>query len=401
MKPTVLSLLTLGLLMALAPFSIDTYLPAFPVMAQQLHTTVSAVAYSLTSFFLGLAVGQLLCGPLLDRFGRKKPLLAGLFLYSLAAVACAYVTEVHWLIGLRFVLAVGGCVGMVASRAMVRDLYQPQEIAGILSTLLLILGISPILAPTVGRLILELAGWRAIFLSMAFLSLSLMVLMVRTLPESKPADASISLRPRQILNEYIQVLSSSVFSVHALVAGLASAGLFSFIAGSPQILMDTYHFSQADFSYAFGFCAGGLVLGSQINRFAHQWKTTPELLRIAGRLQAGFALLLGLLGILDLLTAPLLLLLVFSYLLFHGFINPNATTLALLPFRQNAGSASALAGCLQMILGASFSALVSYFSDGSLLPMIIPMVLASWSGLGLQQLVVHHHASKALEGLPT
>src|SRR5919112_465546 len=166
-KTRSLFIFILGLLSAIGPFSIDMYLPGFPAIAANLHTTVDRVAYSLSSFFVGICLGQLLCGPLLDRFGRKKPLCIGLVLYILASIGCSLSKSVEVLIAFRFLQALGGCVGMVATNAIVRDVFPVDENAKIFSLLILILGVSPILAPTLGSYIIAAWGWEPVFIILA------------------------------------------------------------------------------------------------------------------------------------------------------------------------------------------------------------------------------------------
>ena len=163
-------ILILGLLSAIGPFSIDMYLPGFPAIAKDLNTSIENVAYSLSSFFIGVCIGQVLCGPLLDRYGRKMPLYAGLILYIIATIGCVFTTSVEVLIALRFLQAVGGCVGMVAPRAIIRDLFPLDESAKIFSYMILILGVSPIIAPTAGSYIITHSGWHAIFILLTILS---------------------------------------------------------------------------------------------------------------------------------------------------------------------------------------------------------------------------------------
>lgn len=178
-------ILILGLLTAIGPFSIDMYLPAFPDIAKGLHTTVAQVMLSLSSFFIGISAGQLLYGPLLERFGRKKPLYLGLFIYLVASVGCAMAASVNALIMLRLLQALGGCVGMVAARAMVRDLFEVKENAKIFSMLMLVVAVSPIIAPTLGGYVTALFGWRYVFVVLIVVALLILTGIHFLLPESK------------------------------------------------------------------------------------------------------------------------------------------------------------------------------------------------------------------------
>src|SRR3954465_3486705 len=188
-------ILIMGLLTAIAPLSIDMYLPAFPAIAKNLHSTVSEITLSLSSFFIGISAGQLLYGPLLERFGRKPPLYAGLCLFFLASVGCAFSHSVNELIVFRLLQATGGCVGMVAARAMVRDLFDTKDNAKVFSMLMLVVSVSPIVAPTLGGYITTALGWRYVF---AMLILVVLLILAGTyffLPESKKADPAYSLKP--------------------------------------------------------------------------------------------------------------------------------------------------------------------------------------------------------------
>src|SRR4028118_54130 len=196
-------ILILGLLSAIGPFSIDMYLPGFPAIAADLHTSVDAVSYSLSSFFIGICVGQLICGPLLDRFGRKRPLYIGLVIYIIASLACAISNSVELLIGFRFLQALGGCVGMVAPGAIVRDVFPVEENARIFSLLILVLGVSPIIAPTAGSYVIAAFGWHAVFIVLALITALLLIAVIFLLPESKQPDPSMSLRPKPILNSFL------------------------------------------------------------------------------------------------------------------------------------------------------------------------------------------------------
>ena len=198
-------ILVLGSLTAIGPFSIDMYLPGFPAIARDLHTDISHVALSLTSYFIGISFGQLVYGPLLDRYGRKRPVIVGLLIYIVAAVVCGLSPSIHWLVAARFLLAIGSCVGIVAARAIVRDLFPVNEIARIFSTLMLVLGISPIIAPTVGAYVADIYSWRLIFAVLGGIAILILIAVIRFLPESRPADASISLHPVQIIREYASV----------------------------------------------------------------------------------------------------------------------------------------------------------------------------------------------------
>ena len=237
----------MGLLTAIAPLSTDMYLPAFPAIAKSLHTDISQVTLSLSSFFIGISVGQLIYGPLLERFGRKRPLYGGLSLYFLAAVGCALTTSVESLIFFRFLQAVGGCVGMVASRALVRDLFDVRENAKIFSLLMLVVSVAPIIAPTVGGYITAVLGWRYVFAMMISIVLFILFGAYHFLPEGKAPDPDYSLKPNRIVKSYLSVLRHPHFFTYALTGATSYAGLYAYIGGAPQVFMQVYQVSEAQF----------------------------------------------------------------------------------------------------------------------------------------------------------
>src|SRR5688572_28441221 len=248
-------ILLLGLLSAIGPFSIDMYLPGFPTIARDLQTSVDKVSYSLASFFIGICIGQLICGPLLDRFGRKRPLYIGLLIYILASLGCAVSTSVEMLIAFRFLQALGGCVGMVAPRAIVRDVFPVNENARVFSLLILVIGVSPIVAPTAGSFIISTYGWQTVFTVLAIVTALLLLVVIFKLEESKRPDPKFSLRPKRILNSFLFVLKDPQFSTYAFSWAVSSAGLFAYLSGSPFVFMNLFKVSEQQFGWIFAIIA--------------------------------------------------------------------------------------------------------------------------------------------------
>lgn len=211
-QPRFFLILILGLLSAIGPLSIDMYLPAFPSIAKGLNTTVASVMLSLSSFFIGISVGQLLYGPLLERYGRKMPLYLGLSLYAIASLACATSMSVETLILFRFFQALGGCVGMVASRAMVRDLFDVKDNAKVFSTLMLVIAVSPIIAPSLGGFINTFFGWRFIFVMLILVIALIIAGIYFLLPDSKGPDPNYSLKPAAILSGFASIIKHPQFA---------------------------------------------------------------------------------------------------------------------------------------------------------------------------------------------
>lgn len=376
-------ILVLGSLTAIGPFSIDMYLPGFPAIARDLQTDISHVALSLTSYFIGISIGQLVYGPLLDRYGRKKPVIVGLLIYIVAAIGCGLSPTIQWLIAMRFLLAIGSCVGIVAARAIVRDLFPVNEIARVFSTLMLVLGVSPIIAPTVGAYVADIYSWRLIFAVLAGIAILILGAVIRSLPESRPADASISLHPFQILREYAGVVKNRKFLAYGLASAAASGGLFAYISDAPFIFINLFGFTDKEFGWLFGLSACGVIGASQLNRFVLRTQSSREV-SIVAVVGQGIVTVVLVAAVVGAVPPAGIILLIVCYLIGLGFLSPNTTAIAIEPFTRNAGTASALMGSMQMAAGALGSALVSYFHNGTALPMAVLLTASSLVSFSLQ-----------------
>ena len=362
-------ILILGLLSAIGPFSIDMYLPGFPAIALSLHTTTAYVSLSLSSFFIGISIGQLLYGPLLDRFGRKSPLYFGLTLYVLASIGCAVCTSADALIAIRLLQALGGCAGMVAARAMVRDIFPVKENAKIFSLLMLVVAVSPIIAPTTGGYVTAMFGWQSIFIILASIGLVTLVSVYFALPESRSADVSVSLLPRPIVKSFLEIIKVPQFYTYAFTGSIAAAGLYAYIAGSPHVFMELYHVTGKQYGWIFAIIAGGLITSSQINTLMLRKYTSEQIIRVALLCQsiAGITLFIGsMFHFVGLFSS---IFLIFIFLSCQGFTFPNSSALSMAPFTTNAGRASALMGAIQLGIGAFTSALVSFLHNETAIPM--------------------------------
>jgi DHA1 family bicyclomycin/chloramphenicol resistance-like MFS transporter len=363
------------------------YLPAFPAIASNLKTDIATVALSLTSYFIGISFGQLGYGPLLDRYGRKKPLVVGLILYIVAGVGCALSLSIESLIVFRLLLALGACVGIVSSRAVVRDLFSGSEIARVLSILVAVFGIAPIIAPTVGGLVVAWLGWRFIFIILSVIVMLMLFAVKEFLKESKGHDPSISLKPTSITVEYLKVLKNREFFIYTITGAASAAGFFSYISDSAFVYMSLLGFSATGFGWMYGANACGLIGASQVNRLLLKKLTSTEVLFIATVVQLGFGLVLFSGSLIDFLPTSGIIGLIFCYLFCFGFVVPNATALALQPFTRNAGSASALNGSIHMLSGALASILVSYLHNGTILPMV--SMMTGFTAIGVMVLGAH------------
>lgn len=362
-------IITLGFLIGLNPFSIDMYLPGFSSIAASLGTDVATVGLSLASFFAGICLGQLFYGPILDRFGRKKPLLIGLSIYLLASVGCAFVTSVEQLIALRFVQALGGCSGMVASRAMVRDIFPPQDNARVFSMLILVMGVAPIIAPSVGGALVTFFDWHAIFIVLAVITAMVMAAVILFLPESKGPDASVSLDPVKVAAGYFRVMLNRRFVLYTLAMAFCSAALFGYITSSPLLFMEVYGLGEFQYSMAFSFCAFCLIMGSQVNRALLNRMTEERAALLTGGVLVAVTLILLLLmlGPGPHLAVVLACMAVFMFSI--GIFNPNTSALAMTSVSHNIGMASAMTGFVQMGMSAVIAGMVSVLANGTTVPM--------------------------------
>ncbi len=395
-------ILVLGTLSAIGPFSTDMYLPAFTAIARDLRTDISTVALSLTTYFIGISFGQLAYGPLLDRYGRKKPMILGLVLYIVAAAGCAFALSIESLITFRLLLALGGCVGMVSSRAVVRDLFSGSEMARVLSMLMVVFGVAPIVAPTIGGLVVTWLGWRFIFVVLSLIVMFILFLVTCFLKETKERDLSVSLLPMNVASGYCAVLKNRDFFIYTMAGAASAGGFFSYIAGSAFVYMDLLGFSPSVFGWLFGTNACGLIGASLVNRMLLRRLSSSQVVLIVTATQLAGSLLLLLGGPTGFWPKSIVLSLVFFYVFCFGFVIPNATALALHPFTANAGSAAALNGSLHMLAGGCASALVSFFHNGTMAPMV--SIMTGCTAIGVvflgSQLFFARRRLRSISGCP-
>jgi DHA1 family bicyclomycin/chloramphenicol resistance-like MFS transporter len=373
-KQYIITILLLGALATVSPFSIDMYLPGFPAIANDLKTTVAGIQYSLTAYLIGIAVGQLLYGPLLDRFGRRAPLYAGLAVYILASVGCSFSYSLESLVVMRFLQAVGGCAGMVASQTLVRDLFPTNKTAQAFSSITLVIAVSPMIAPTLGGYLTVAFGWPSIFLMLALLTLIIGLCVHLFLPGGKTADPGISLHPTEVLKNFVQVIKQPQFITYALAGGIAMSAPFAYIAASSDVFMNIYHFSEKEYGWIFAIVASGLIGTAQLNHLLLQRFQNEQLVRYALRFQLviGIALTVGI--VLNRYNDIELVILVFLFFTGQGITGPNSTALALAPFTRHTGSAASLLGSFRMTIAGLVSAVVSIWYDGTALPMVATML---------------------------
>lgn len=370
-------ILILGSMTALGPFSIDMYLPGFAEIAKDLNTSVANVSMTLSSYFVGISAGQLLYGPLLDRFGRKKPLFIGLLVYILASLGCVFVTDINTFIGLRFIQAVGSCAATVASVSMVRDLFPVKDIPKVFSLLMLVVGLSPMLAPTIGGYVTEDYGWHTVFFILMCIGIVILIASQIVLPNSYLPDTSISLKPKPIISNFISILKEPQFYTYAFAGATAFSGLFTYVAASPILFMDIFEVDGKTYGWIFAFMSLSLIIGSQLNSvFLNRFKS-EQMIFAALISQSVISIVFLLLAMNTLLGLYETIGMLFLFLTCLGITNPNTAGLTLAPFARNAGSASALMGAIQLGLGAFASFVVGVFVQNSILPMVIIMTIST------------------------
>lgn len=361
-------ILILGSVTAIGPLTIDIYLPAFSEIARGFSASESLVQLSLTTYFIGIALGQILYGPVIDRFGKKPPLFFGLFLFVIASIGCYFCKNIEQLITLRFFQALGACAGTVVPRAIIRDIFHPQDAGKAFSHLMLVMGVAPILAPLAGNIILEQFGWKMIFAFLGFFGVLCLVITTLAIPETKGfnKDEKIS----HAFKKYFGILHDRSFVAGALSGGLVMAGLFAYITGSPFIYLDFFGLSSREYGIIFSINSIGFIAASQINARLLRKFSIEILLKKILFLQ----LFCGIILIVSGVNEPgfwLLTLLFFIFLFCCGAIVPNTTALALANQSIHSGSASALLGTLQFLFATITSFLISKLHNGGAIPITL------------------------------
>lgn len=365
----------LGLLSAFAPFATDMYLPGFDQMAADFGVAAGRIELTLSVFFLGLAVGQAIYGPLIDRFGRRGPLLVGVGIYVVATVGCLMTENFTLFTTLRFLQAIGGCAGMIIGRAIVSDLFDARESARVFSLLLVIMTMGPILGPIVGGFVITSVSWKATFLIMLAFGLLCFGLVWFVVPETCPPEKRRADDLIGIIAAWRALLGARAFAVPALVGGLAQAGMFAFITGSSFVFVNVYGVSPQTFGLLFALTAFALVVFAELNRFA--------LKRLSPARMLGIGLVLNLVaGIGTVLAVPLestagLLLPLWFAIGALGFVGANAAALAMAASRSFPGSGSSLVGGLQFGCAFLVSGLVAMAQNGTAYPMTIAISICA------------------------
>lgn len=369
MTPRRLTLiLILGSLAALGPLSIDMYLPAFPDMSRSFDASASLIQLSLTACMLGMALGQLIVGPLSDVRGRKRPLMFALLAYLLASLACAMAPTIEVLIALRFIQGAAGASGIVISRAIVRDLFDGPELTRFFAALSLVNGTAPILAPVIGGQLLRFGDWHFVFYLLAILSTMMLLAVALRLPETLPLERRVEENLTTTLKTFGRLLTDRVFIGYAFAQAFVMGAMFAYISGSPFVLQNIYGASPQQFSFLFGLNGIGIILAAQIAGRLAGRVDSERLMRISLTIVASASILLFLALT---LTEQLIFVMIplFFVVSSVGLISTLGFTLAMQNYGATAGSASALLGLLPMLVGSLVSPLVGIMGEQSAVPM--------------------------------
>jgi len=371
-------LATLSVLMGFASISTDLYLPAMPAMGRTLHADAGAIELTVSGYLVGFSLGQLLWGPISDRYGRRGPVAIGLVLFIIGSAGCAMSSSAPALIGWRVVQAIGACASVTLGRAMVGDLYARDHAARMLSMLLMVMAVAPLLGPSLGGQIFALAGWRAIFwtlVGIAALTLGALLALPETLPPARRNHEPLACA----FGAYVELLRHSQLMLYAGASGFFYGGTFAYIAGSPFAYISYYHVKPSLYGLLFGAGIIGIMATNLINARLVIKLGRTTLLRAGTSGAALAAIALGADARLGWGGLAGLVLPLFIFIGLTGFIIANAIAGVLGFFPARAGAASALAGAIQYGAGIAGSALVSAFADGTPWPMGCVIAL---SGIG-------------------
>ena len=363
----------LGLLIAVGPFAIDAYLPAFGSIAAEFATDHGVVQLTVLCFVITMAAGQVIYGPISDAIGRKPPVYVGLCLFVLGSIGCALAGDVDSLLLWRLLQGLGASAGMVLAIAIIRDMHTGVEAARLLSTAILALSVSPILAPLAGGLLIQVASWRMIFWALALVAIGVGVLIWTSMPETHLPERRTRQNGLTILRSYARLCRDRTFMSAVATAGFAQAGLLAYVAGSSFVFITLYGVTPLTYSLIFAGNAATIIGLAQLNATIIRRIGAPRLITLAVGWFVVMAVLMSLVMLSGQAALPLAALMIFLSLGALGMIMPNATMLALEPMGAMAGTASALGGFLQGLLGALATLLVSAAFDGTVRPMVVVM----------------------------
>ncbi|TAL75744.1 MAG: Bcr/CflA family efflux MFS transporter [Burkholderiaceae bacterium] len=383
----------MGALSALGPLAIDFYLPAFPSIVAGLNATQGEVERTLASYLFGLSLAQMAYGPLADRFGRKAPLIGGLAIFTISSIGCTLTGDITHLTLWRVAQAFGGAAGMVIPKAVIRDNFDTRDASKALSLLILIMGVTPILGPVLGGQILLVTGWRGVFGLMAAGGGVLLLMAVFTMRETLPPEKVIALRVPIIAKNYWGLLRDRQFMCFSMAGAFGSAGMFTYISGTPRVLMGIYGVSAQHFGYIFALGAISLIGASQVSARMLDRYSPEKLLKVA-QVSIVLTTIAGLvLTMLNVLTLTLLMICLMGFMASQGFVSPNAAALALARQGMRLGVASALMGTLQMLCGALAGLAISDWQSTTALPLTGILAVCALMSWLFGRIALHNAAS--------
>ena len=374
--------LVIGLLGAVGPFAIDMYLPALPVVAADLGASAQATQFTLTAFFVAFGVSQLVYGPLSDQFGRKPPLYVGLAIFLVGTLGCALAPTIGALIAARLVQGIGAATVMVIPRAIIRDLHSGPAATRLMAMVMLVISVSPMLAPLAGSGLMAIGSWRMIFGVLALAALLSLALTAFVLPETLEPAHRRPARPRELAQGFARLLRDPAFMGLTLIGGFSMSSFFLFIASASFVYTEQFGLSPTGFSLAFALNAVGFFGASQM---AASLGERFGMARVVGLAVTAFAVVTSALLAVTLLghgTLPVIIAMLFVGNAFLGLVMPTTMVMALDPHPDIAGLASSLGGTLQMVIGGAMMALAGPFFNGTATPMVAAIALAGLLAAG-------------------
>jgi DHA1 family bicyclomycin/chloramphenicol resistance-like MFS transporter len=383
--------IVLGLLAAVGPFAIDMYLPALPTIAADLKASTAATQMTLMAFFVAFGLCQIVYGPLSDMVGRKPPLYVGLAFFTIGSIGCGAAPSIEWLIAFRFVQGIGAASVMVIPRAIIRDLHTGIEATRLMSLVMLVLSVSPILAPLTGSALIVPFGWRAVFVAVTVVAVVGIVLVAFCLPETRPPEERIKVSLANVLDGFWQLLRHRHFLGLTFIGALGMSSFFAFLASSSFVYINHFGLTTIEYSVAFSANAIGFIGASQ---FAAKLGTRfgmAQVVNAAVLLCAAFASILFAVTAAGVDSLAVLIALLFASFACLGLVIPSTMVLALEDHGPIAGMASALGGTLQMVTGGLMIVVVSLFFDGTAVPMVTTIALCSVGMVALSAATLRRH----------